>query len=148
MKSFKQKRILYSWTQNSPLWARKFSPNYLHSNQVDTWNIFWDDEICDEKLPRENPEKQVKSRKILISTSSYQRYTKFTSLYMLWWMINAIEWVKISLRITKYVKIQDGRQLGLKKSFSLWNQLICQPQYCLNRAKTKGFKVLCVFIAN
>ena len=44
----------------SPLWTRKFPPNYLHSNQVDTWNIFWDDEICDEKLPRENPEKSQK----------------------------------------------------------------------------------------
>ena len=29
-------------------------------------------------------------------------------------MMNTIEWVKISLRITKYVNIQDGRQLGFK----------------------------------
>ena len=34
-------------------------------------------------------------------------------------MTNTMELVKISLRITKDVKIQDGRQLWLKKSFSV-----------------------------
>ena len=32
-------------------------------------------------------------------------------------MTNTINLIKISLRITKVVKIQDGRQLWLKKSF-------------------------------
>ena len=35
------------------------------------------------------------------------------------WMKNAMQLVKMSLRITKDVKIQDGRQLWLKNSFSL-----------------------------
>ena len=34
---------------------------------------------------------------------------------MFLWMTNAMQLVKISLRITKDVKIQDGRQLWLKK---------------------------------
>ena len=38
---------------------------------------------------------------------------------MFLWMTNAMQLVKISLRITKDVKIQDGRQLWLKKSFSV-----------------------------
>ena len=38
---------------------------------------------------------------------------------MFWWMTNTMELVKIYLRITKDVKIQDGRQLWLKKSFSV-----------------------------
>ena len=36
---------------------------------------------------------------------------------MFLWMTNAMQLVKISLYITKDVKIQDGRQLWLKKSF-------------------------------
>ena len=69
--------------------------------------------------PRENPEKQAKKWNFLISASRYQKYTKFTSRYMFLWMTNAMQLVKISLRITKDVKIQDGRQLWLKKSFSV-----------------------------
>ena len=38
---------------------------------------------------------------------------------MFWWMTNTMKLVKISLCITKDVKIQDGRQLWLKKSFSV-----------------------------
>ena len=38
---------------------------------------------------------------------------------MFLWMMNAMQLVKISLCITKDVKIQDGRQLWLKKSFSV-----------------------------
>ena len=69
-------------------------------------------QICDEKLPpHENPEKQAKKWNFLISASNYQRYTKYTPRYMFWWMSNAMKLVKISLRITKDVKIQDGRQL-------------------------------------
>ena len=33
---------------------------------------------------------------------------------MLWWMTNTKKLVKISLRITKDVTMQDGRQLWLK----------------------------------
>ena len=36
---------------------------------------------------------------------------------MFLWMTNAMQLVKISLRITKDVKILDGRQSWLKKSF-------------------------------
>ena len=61
--------------------------------------------------PRENPEKQAKKWNFLISASNYQIYTKFTSGYMFWWMTNTMKLVKISLRINKDVKIQDGRQL-------------------------------------
>ena len=38
---------------------------------------------------------------------------------MFLWMTNAMQLVEISLRITKDVKIQDGRILWLKKSFSV-----------------------------
>ena len=38
---------------------------------------------------------------------------------MLLWMTNAMQLVKISLRITKDVKIQDGRQLWLKIFFGI-----------------------------
>ena len=38
---------------------------------------------------------------------------------MFLWMTNTIRLVKIPLRISKDVKIQDGRQLWLKKSFSV-----------------------------
>ena len=38
---------------------------------------------------------------------------------MFWWMTNAMQLVTISLRITKYVKIQDSRQLLLKKLISV-----------------------------
>ena len=95
------------------------------------------DQSCVEKLPppppppppRENPEKQAKTWNFLISASKYQKYTKFTSRYMFLWMTNAMQLVKMSLRITKDVKIQDG-QLWLKNRFryqasskihKLWN---------------------------
>ena len=38
---------------------------------------------------------------------------------MFLWITNAMQLVKISLRFTNNVKIQDGRQLWLKKSFSV-----------------------------
>ena len=82
------------------------------------------------------------------SISNYQRYTKFTSRCMFLMMTNTMILVTNSLCIKKYFKIQDGRQFCKINRFSIWNQLICQSQYCLNRAKTKGFKVLWVFIAN
>ena len=70
------------------------------------------DQICVEKLPLVKiRKKQAKNRNFLISTFNYQKYTKFTSRYMFWWMTNAMKLAKISLRITKDVKIQDGRQL-------------------------------------
>ena len=69
------------------------------------------DQICVKKVaPRENPEKQAKKWNFLIPASKYQKYTKFTSRYMFLWVTNAMQLVKISLRITKGVKIQDGRQ--------------------------------------
>ena len=38
---------------------------------------------------------------------------------MFLWMTNAMQLVTIYLRITKYAKIEDGRQLWLKRSFSV-----------------------------
>ena len=76
------------------------------------------DQICVEKLSLvKNPEKQAKKWKFLISASKYQKYTNFTSRYMFLWMSNAMQLVKITLRITKDVKTQDGRQLWLKNRF-------------------------------
>ena len=110
VKVFLQKLILYSWTQNSPLWTRKLSANYLHSNQIDIRNGFeiWTN-LCRKIAPRENPEKQAKNTNFLIATSYYQRYTKFTSRYMFLRITNTMKLVKISVHITKDVKIQDGR---------------------------------------
>ena len=67
-------------------------------------------QICDEKLPlvkiRQNkPKSEISLFQLLFL------YTKFTSRYMFWWMTNTMKLVKISLRTTKDVKIQDGRQL-------------------------------------
>ena len=53
--------ILYSWTQNSIIWTRKLSSNYLHLHQVDIWNVLIWSNLCRKVAPRENPEKQVKS---------------------------------------------------------------------------------------
>ena len=84
MLSFLQKRILYSWTQNSPIWTKKLPSNYLHLNQVDIWNGLWDIIKSVTKIaPRENPEKQAKKCNFLISASNYQIYTKLTSRYVL-----------------------------------------------------------------
>ena len=73
------------------------------------------EQICAEKLPfvkiRKNKPKSE------ISAFKYQKYTKFASRYMFLWMTNAMQLVKISLRITKDVKIQDGCQLWLKNRF-------------------------------
>ena len=74
--------------------------------------------ICVDKLPLVKIRKNKKWN-FLISASKYKKYTKFNSTYMFLWMTNAIQLVKISLCITKDVKIQDGRQLWLKKSFSV-----------------------------
>ena len=93
--------------------------------------------LCRKVGPRENPVKQAKNWNFLISASKYQKYTKFTSRYMFLSMTNAMQLVKISLRITKDVKIQDGRQLWLKNRFryqanskipKLWN-LTHTPTY-------------------
>ena len=73
--------------------------------------------LCRKVAPRENPEKQAKRWNFLVSASKYQKYTKLTSRYMLLWITNAMQLVKISLRITKDAKIQDGRQLWLKNRF-------------------------------
>ena len=86
--------------------------------------------LCRKIAPRENPEKQAKKWNFLISASKYPKYTKYTSRYMFLWMTNAMQSVKISLRITKDAKIHDGRQLWLKIRFryqasrkipKLWN---------------------------
>ena len=76
------------------------------------------DQICAEKLPLVKiRKKQAKKWNFFISASKYHKYAKFTPRYMFLWMKNAMQLVKISLRITKDVKIQDGRQLWLKNRF-------------------------------
>ena len=83
-----------------------------------------------------------KNRNFCISTSNYHRYTKFISRYMFLRMTNTV------ILVTKTFTYQKGLQnpcwppILAKKSLSVWNQLICQSQYCLKQ------KVLCVFIAN
>ena len=89
------------------------------------------DQICVDKLPLvKMRKKQDKKWNFLISASQYQKYTKFTSRYMFFVddECDAISWS--SLRIPKYVKIQDGRQLWLENRFryqasskipKLWN---------------------------
>ena len=77
-------------------------------------------QICDEKLPlvkirKNKPKNEISLSQLLITRD----LVKFTSRYMFWWMTNTMKWVKISLRTTKDVKIQDGRQLWWKKSFSV-----------------------------
>ena len=89
------------------------------------------DQICVEKLPLMKIRKnKPKKWNFLISASKYQKYTKFTYRYMFLWMTNAMQLVKICSRITKDVKIQNGRQLWLKNRFryqassnipKLWN---------------------------
>ena len=87
------------------------------------------DQNCVTKLPLvKNPEKQAKKWNLLISAPKFQKYTKFTSRYMFFWMTNAIQLVKISLRIKKDVKIQDGRQLWLKIVFGI-RQAARYPNY-------------------
>ena len=61
--------------------------------------------------------KQAKKWNFFISASKYQKYTKLTSRYMFLLMTNAMQLVNFSLRITKDVKIQNGRQLWLKNRF-------------------------------
>ena len=72
-------------------------------------------QICDEKLPLVKIRKnKPKSDNFLISASNYQRYTIFTSRYMFWWMTNTMKLNKISLRITKDVKIKMAPNYGKK----------------------------------
>ena len=76
------------------------------------------DQICVEKLPlvkirKNKPKSEISLSQLL----KYQKYTEFASRYMFLWMTNAMQLVKISLRITKDVKIKDGRQLWLKNRF-------------------------------
>ena len=74
------------------------------------------DQICVEKLPlvkiRKNKPKIWISLLQLFIIKDIQNLP----LDMFWWMTNVMQLVKISLHITKDVKIQDGRQLWLKKS--------------------------------
>ena len=75
---------------------------------------------CDEKLPlvkirKNKPQIEISLSQLLISRD----IQIYLSIYMFLWIENAMKLVKIPLRITKDVKIQDGRQLWLKKSFSV-----------------------------
>ena len=139
-----QKQILYSWKQKSPLWTRKLSPKYLHSNKVDIRNAFWDlskymMNSCPSWKSREHPTPTPqKNRNFLISTSNYQRYTKCTSIHMFW------GWQKgrnILKKITNHPSCQNPRwpPIMVKDLFLVWNKLICPSWYCLNCIKTNRF---------
>ena len=86
------------------------------------------DQVCVEKLPPWKSGKQTKNWNFLILASKYQKYTKFTSRYMFLWMTNAMQLVEKKLRITKDVKIQDGRQLWLKIVYGI-RQAARYPNY-------------------
>ena len=92
--------------------------------------------------------RKSKNRNFLISTSNFHRYTQYTSRYMFPRMTNTVILVKTAFHIKKRLQNPRWTPILLQKTFSGWNLLICQSQYCLNRAKTKSFKVLWVFIAN
>ena len=103
-----QKRILYSWIQKSPLWTRKLSSKYLHSNKLGIRNAFWDlnkymTKSCPSWKSKEQPppppppkKKKKKNKKwnFLISTSNYQRYTKFTYVHMFLRMTKRMKYPK------------------------------------------------------
>ena len=117
-------KIHQSEPENYPLTICIYA-KLIYGTVVEIWS-----NSCRQVAPRENPEKQAKKWNFLISASKYQKYTKFTSRYMFLWKTNAMQLVKISLRITKDVKIQDGRQLSWKNRFryyasskipKLWN---------------------------
>ena len=76
-------------------------------------------------------------RNFCISTSNYHRYTQFISGYMFLRMTNTVILVKKFLHIKKDFKIHDDRQFWPKKPLSVWNQLICQSQYCLKQKVLK-----------
>ena len=126
--NFLQKRTLYSWIQKSPLWTRKLSSKYLHSNKVDIRNAFWDlntymtkgrpswnsGEQPPPPPPPQKKKKKKKNRNSLISISNYQRYTKFNSMHVFLRMTKRMNYSKIKLGFTKVVKIEDGSQLWSK----------------------------------
>ena len=114
-------KIHQSEPENYPLTICIYT-KLIYGTGVEIWS-----NLCRKVAPHE---KQAKKWNFLISASKYQKYTKFTSRSMFLWMTNAMQLVKISLRITKDIKIQDGRQLWLKNRFQyqasskipkLWN---------------------------
>ena len=110
--NFKHKhKIHQSEPENYPL-TICINTKLIYGTVFEIWS-----NLCRKVAPRENPQYQAKKWNFLISASKYQKYTKFTSRYMFLWMKNAMQIVKISLRITKDVKIQDDRQLCLKNRF-------------------------------
>ena len=81
--------------------------------------------------------RKTKNRNFCISTSNYHRYTQFISRYVSEDDKHGDTSWTFFIYKKKDIKIHDGRQLWPKKSLSVWNQLICQSQYCL---KQKVFK--------
>ena len=82
-KVFLQTRILYSWTQNSPIWTRKFSSSYLHLHQIDIWNGFLRyDQICVEKLPLVKIRKNKPKSEISLSQLQNIRNIKKNYFYI------------------------------------------------------------------
>ena len=93
------------------------------------------------------PEENAEKPKIQISVSEHLiiRYTHFISRYMFLMMTNTVILFKNSLHMKKDFKIHDGRQFWPKK-IVISMKSTNMPVSIL--PKTKGFKVLCVFIAN
>ena len=71
-------------------------------------------QICDEKLPLVKIWKNKQKIEMSLSQLLIFRDIQNLPLDMLLWMTNTMKLVKILLRITKDVKIQDGRQLWWK----------------------------------
>ena len=88
--------------------------------------FFGYDQICVEKLPLVKIRKNKPKSEIALSQLLNIR--NIQNLYMFLWMTNAMQLAKISLRITKDVKIQDGHQLWLKNVFGI-RQAARYPNY-------------------
>ena len=85
---------------------------------------------------------KAKNKNLCVSTSNYHRYTQFISRYLFLRVTNTVILVKNSFHIKNDFKIHDGRQFWPKKSLSVWNQIICQSQYCLKQNVLKFYVYL------
>ena len=86
--------------------------------------------------------RKTKNRNFCISTTDYHRYTQFIPRYIFLRMTNTVILVKKFFIYQKGLQNPRWPPILAKISLSVWNQLICQSQYCLEQ------KVLCVLIAN
>ena len=86
--------------------------------------------------------RKTKNRNFHISKSNYQKYTQFTSRYMFLRMTNTTILVKKILHIsqkTSKLKMAAKFDQTHHSRYEINHNVICQSQYCLNRAKIKKF---------